>query len=504
MKDAPTKCKLIKSDDIDRRLESLRQPNPVVLWRGGFKHEHKRTAWFNGLKRIYRAQGNGLPNLLQSLEEKYQERLGWQKSATSYEPLREIVMEYELSLGFEPYKIVQEGWNFMPISKFLVTDHSFDIIDADMSKSAGLPKFGSKKDNLAAGRQYVEQVVKPDPVISNLPAAFLGWRSQLAPIGEVDMRDINMIPMARWLLAREGPAKATRLMKEHWIYSDTTPTEVAFSPPERWYELFANKAPEVKMWAVFDAKHYNKSVRAEEIVYYNEITLGDWEFRPLLEEYSIYSEIQTPDGFIERKGGTLSGLQETSAQNSATNVADIVNSLGPIREHIVLIIVNGDDIVVGFKTVIDKSNINALAKSSLREFNIDKTVRDTSDTWFSKQYLSTSFRGPTKPIFLVGISVTVQERSSDPATTGKEYTAIAANAQLNYLEHHPFGDQVVKLYRSIDKYPLDDLVASSGERVYSAARKYIERNSWAVEHGRIPGDPKDLVRSAMNNWAATV
>jgi hypothetical protein len=436
------------------------------------------------------------------LEEKYSERILWQKSNYQYDALLKSALLYEeITLNFDTITVDDSWYRWIPVNKLKVSDFSFNTIGVDMSKSAGLPNFGTKESQLGYARQYANEVIKTNPVMSNVYCSFLGFRTQQSPPEEPKNRDIHMDSMGAWVLERESDSKVIPLMQEHWKWSDTYPTEPAFSPPQRWYELMVEHSPKVKTWVVMDASDYNKYVYPEEVDYYTNATILDYEFAPLISDLAKYKEVQTPDGYIERNGGTMSGDIRTSPQNSFTNVGENTNAITKrkLDRYVVIILVNGDDIIIGFETGFNKTDINALAEGRIRKFNPDKGFTSSTAAWFSKTYLDPSLGGPTKPIYLVGNSVIFKEKESDPATSGKEYALIAATAQLEYLEHHPSGTEVVKAYRSIDKYD-NSILHGDNERAVSAARAYISRHNYQVEAGQIRGDPRQLLEDVNNSW----
>jgi hypothetical protein len=391
------------------------------------------------------------------------------------------------------------------MNKLVIKVHKFSSVGSNLTKSAGLPNFGTKRENLGAIVQYLETVVKPNfsaaQPTKDIYCHFIGSRTQQSSPEEPKVRDINEGSGSAWGIESEAYNGKAMIdaMQKHWVYSDTNRSEVAFTPPERWWQLVADKSPEVVSWVVLDAKDFNKHVWPGELTAFVEATIPDYEFKAIIENLYRKVEILTWKGYVQKDGGNPSGVRNTNPINSVCNVDDIVRAFGRLAIFIVVIIVNGDDILIGFKTLITKNNIGAMARYSRRIFNKDKSDILSSGAEFSKRILDPRLPGPTSAIARVANSHIHSERQSDAITSSKQYTAIAAASIIDPLKYHPLGDEYRKLYYSIDKYSVTDFGSAE---LLPYARAYLSRNSWKSEHGQITGDPKQFISTLKSSWAA--
>jgi hypothetical protein len=271
-------------------------------------------------------------------------------------------------------------------------------------------------------------------------------------------------------------------------------------PPEDTWKLFCMMAAESQSITVIDSTLYDTTVHANENEASVELFVGNYEFKELLKEYYNYAEILVPSGHIERKGGMLSGRTDTNFTDSWTNVADLIQSVGPILRYFVGYHVRGDDIILYWNTQVRKDNIKALSTKSRRTINPDKSDIRQDTAWFAKLYLDPGLDGWTKPGFLVCNSLMYKERESDAISSSKEYAAIAATSILSSMEYHPWGDEFRNIYwKRCDKYPIRDF----GRReLIPAMEAYQSAHSWQVEHGILPQDPGEAVDKLRASWAA--
>lgn len=490
----------VNSLPVKRRLDALQHDNTDPVYRPAGKRVLEKLVPVT--RKLLFSRGKELPQDLRDLEMRYLERISWQRSRYVYKVLLNNVQKFTETLNFpkltyDPLKDI-EDW--IPIQKIKSTSYDLKTEGHDMTKSAGLPKFGSKKENLAAAKQYLSSLGKPG--LSDLYPAFLGYRTQQSPEDDPKVRNINMVPITTWLLEIQMLDSAIANAKANWISTDRT--TVHYTDLNTAFQWICDKISQCQSVVMLDASNYDMSVYQEEISGSLRLLAPEYEHIEVLIEYYNTAPILAPIGYILRKGGILSGTVGTNILDSITNILDIVRAceLIGLARYIIGIRVNGDDIVVFLSTQARSKNINDIDKGSKRTISEAKSSITTSSAWFSKIYFDPGLPGPTKPVHLVVNSLAFKERESDAVTSSKEYAAIAATQILGYLEHHPWGTIIRDEYwRKCDKYPISGFDANDPQ-VREVAGAYLSRHNWAVETGQLPSDPVAYFKELQSSWAA--
>jgi hypothetical protein len=445
-----------------------------------------------------------LPEGLNKLEfEVYEERIRWPKSIFKSEVLKSAVLEYSettlfpqlvdpIYYGFDPF---ESGWIFdIQADRF-----GEDLVGADLSKSAGLPVFGPKRNNLGEARQYNSSVVKPNPTLANCYAPFVGWRTQMAdPDGTPKVRSIAMVACQFWLLERESYIHSIAKAKQGW--KESSLIRPYYVDEQSAFAWIVDKLSECSQMVGLDYAAYDRNVRAEEIAWAHSHMIQDYEFQELMLEYLLKAPIMIPKewgSWAARNGGVLSGSTVTHHLDDVTNLGDTGGALkrhGTLR-FVEFGVVNGDDLAFGVSTKFNRKQLANLGKYSLRTLSPDKCWLGQSDLWFSKQYFSPELEGATKPIALVVNSMAFAERQSDSIVASKEHQAITATQQMSYLRFHPLGPKFISEVLKRDRYPID---SQPVERLVPAAEAYLSSHNWAVETGQLDSDPTVFVRSLQD------
>jgi hypothetical protein len=377
--------------------------------------------------------------------------------------------------------------------------YALDTTGKDLSKAAALPNFGSKRDQLAAARQYVEGVIKPNPSLNQMYSIFPGYRTQQSEPGSEKVRLINMVPISTWIMELEAyrstiDATVQECKSKEHLYS------FFYTDPRTLFERFVSKIADANQAVVMDSTQYDSTVQEPELRAVSNALASDYPYIGLLADYLVHASIIMPDGDIARRGGVPSGSVITNILDGITNIADLQEAFERVGlwKWLSSIVVNGDDICLLFKTKIDKKNIDKVSRYSRRELNPDKSDLRQSTAWFSKLYLDSTLEGPCKPGFLVLNSLMFKEHQLDPVTGSKEYVAIATAQQVSYLEHHPDGSYIAQAVKSVDKYPVDKF---TDQELDDAADRYLDDHSWMVEHGQIDGK-SEFIKSLKTGFYA--
>jgi hypothetical protein len=480
-------------------LEFLTKDNPNPVLRPAA--EGVRRVLVPEWTKLVHSKGKELPTHLLELEVRYKERVHWQRSNYQWEPLRKMLHTFSNTLHYAEAPLLSEDElnTWIPTNLIRATSYGFTTEGSDLSKSAGLPYFGSKRQQLEGMKQHAE-TIKAKGTLDEMYPIFPGYRTQQSPPDDPKIRGINMIPGSTWVLEREAWPDVLRRAKEHW---NKPGFAVDYMPPEQTWKHFCVKAAESQSISVIDSTLYDTTVHANENDASVELFIPQYEFKDLLKEYYNYAEILMPKGeMIERNGGMSSGRTDTNFTDSWTNVADLVQSAGPILRYLVGYHVRGDDIILFWNTQIRKTNITGISRESRRSINPDKSDIRTNSAWFAKLYLDPDLSGWTKPGFLVLNSLSYKERESDAITSSKEYAAIAATSILSSMEHHPWGDKLRNAYwKRCDKYPIQSF---GRQELLPAMRAYQSSHSWMVEQGILQKDPAEAADTLRRSWASEV
>jgi hypothetical protein len=482
---------------IRNKLEFLTRDNPNPVLRPAHAGVARELVplW----TKMVNTKGKELPTHLLELEIMYKTRVRWQRSNYKWETLRKMLHSFSNTLHYAEAPLLEQSEleTWLPVSRLQATTHRFTTEGSDLSKSAGLPKFGSKRQQLEGMKQHAE-TIKASGTLNEMYPIFPGFRTQQSPPDTPKVRGINMIPGSTWVLEREAWPDVLQKAKAHW---NKPGAAVDHMPPEQTWKCFVEMAAASQSISVIDSTLYDTTVHANENDASVELFIPSYEFKDLLKSYYNTAEILMPKGeMIERNGGMSSGRTDTNFTDSWTNIADLVQSARAIVRYLVGYHVRGDDIILFWDTQVRQDNIKALSNQSRRTINPDKSDIRTSSAWFAKLYLDPDLDGWTKPGFLVCNSLMYKERESDAITSSKEYAAIAATSILSSMEYHPWGDKFRNTYwKRCDKYPIQSF---GTEELIPAMEAYQSSHSWQVEHGILPEDPWQAVETLRRSWAA--
>jgi hypothetical protein len=346
---------------------------------------------------------------------------------------------------------------------------------------------------LEDAKLYNDQVIEPGPTLENCWSSAVGYRTQQpSGPGKVKVRPIYMWPIHMWLL--ECAAADSAITETQQALSMDMPIIVFYTEPSKLKEWYGNFASEVTCWMNLDATEFDHDMTAEEEEACCYRFYPEYEFVELLKEYHQLSSIVYPDGIISRRGGITSGSKCTNLFDGFSNVMDILDALDKAKllKYVVCILVNGDDITVGLSTWITESNLAKIAKFSRRNINPAKSVIGDY-VWNSKWFIGEGQDGEivqTRPIMRVLNSIMFAERRKESIYGSKEYVEVALTQQLQDIEGHPHGTEVMKMIKSIDKYHISDF---SDSQLTEAAEAYLDDHRWQtdVEVGQFLGQLRE-------------
>jgi hypothetical protein len=212
-----------------------------------------------------------------------------------------------------------------------------------------------------------------------------GYRTQQSPIDDPKVRLVWAIPCHIWQMECEAfDDSITESIKMGDSNHDIQ--HFYFDPRKRLKEWYLNYHPKVTCWVNLDASAYDSTVHSNELAAVWTWLAPDYPWIELLSEYAAHADIIMPDGVVSRTGGMPSGSKGTNIGDSITNVGDNLEVLNEMRlsKYVECILVNGDDITIGFSTKIIPSNLEKWANRSRRNLNPEKSETFPTTLWNSK------------------------------------------------------------------------------------------------------------------------
>ena len=427
-------------------------------------HQHLRT--------------NQLPSGLDAQEKKFAEREEWPRSIYIWDVLLNGCKKFESVADSEPLileylDVFSHPWKK---SSSFARDLELPRNKRSMVKSAGLPGLSSKRNELAAAIQYVDESIKSTPVLENLYSFLSGARTQQSPPEDPKVRLVWMEPISTWLLEVEAIDSAITATVEAISDQDIF---VFYTEPSKFQEWAANRWSDVVEWVNLDAEAYDTSVSATELEQLVNWFCGDYEFKELIIENLQSTQLALPNGQMSRYGGMPSGTKFTNLGDGWTNTLDIIEAFARYKldRYIECVAVNGDDITVGLTTKLKDANLKQIATASRRNINYVKTVVGDY-IWNSKLFIGETRDGEllmTRPLERVYNSLCFAERQKDSIYGSKEYIELATASILQDVEQHPCGDQFIESVANQTQFHLSSM---SDEDLVPAAEAYADINSW--------------------------
>jgi hypothetical protein len=366
-------------------------------------------------------------------------------------------------------------------------------------RNGGLPTLQKRREMAAASRQYNE-LIKSSGQLEDCWSMLVGYRTQQPGEGaQWKVRAIYMWPDHMNRLEREAADSAITNTQE--ANDMRNPIIVFYCEPSElktWYGQFSSS---VVCWVNLDATKFDISMTGEELESSCLKFYPNYELVGLLISYHQTASVVYPDGVIESRWGSIgSGSKTTNLFDGYANVMDILDSINKagLLKYVVCILVNGDDITVGFSTWITESNLSKIAKFSRRTINVSKSVVGDY-VWNSKWFIGENRSGEilmSRPIMRVLNSIMYAERRKESIYGSKEYVEVALTQQLQDIEGHPHGEQVAKWIKDIDKYHISEF---SDSQLSDAAEAYLDDHRWQTDQtiGQFLGQLKDSMYAKL-------
>ena len=425
------------------------------------------------VKKDFRAN-KSIPTGLVNQELMYLERVLLARSQYKYSVLKESVRGFKNVPDMECWdnRIDQFTHPYKPSHSHNL-DLSLERNRISLKRNGGAPTMQSKRDSLDGARQWNDSKVKTSSKLENCHSIVIGYRTQQPSAeGEVKVRVICMIPTHIWLLESEAADSAinetiANVNTKHSIL-------VLYVDPSKIQEWMQGFASEVVCWLNVDSEKYDQSVTASEIRKMVEVFYPQYEFKDLLTEYLIYALIIAPEEVISRNGGEVSGSKTTNLFDGYSNINDLLEVLDKLGllKYVVCILVNGDDITIGFSTQLEQKNLIKISDLSRRNINPDKSLI-SDHIWNSKWYVDEEIQ--TRPIFRVLNSLMYSERRKESIYGSKEMIEIANAMILKDVEDHPIGESLIKAVANVSKYHISSM---SNEQLDEAVEYFIEDQAW--------------------------
>jgi hypothetical protein len=355
--------------------------------------------------------------------------------------------------------------------------HKFDISllrnQRALKKGAGLPKFGPKRDNLAAAAEYVYQI-KDAKGIAKMYSIMPGYRTQQSHFPDWRVRLVWQVPISTWYMECEAYDDAiTETISAN--LGDKNEIKLFYADKTNIHSWIKHQWSDVIEWVNLDATQYDSTVRASELAACVRYFAPDYGSCEQLVEYTSTASLVMPEGDIVRNGGMPSGSKLTNLGDGWTNVHDMYESFtrAKLGEQIKCILVNGDDITIGLGTKLREGNLKSVSEYSRRNISSEKSVVGPfvqNSKWYADENII------TRSLFRVLNSAMFKEHQINPITGSKEYVAIALAQQLEDLAMHPLASQVLPMIKEVDKYPIS---AFTDSELRSAAEAYLDDHSYA-------------------------
>lgn len=440
----------------------------------------------------------GMPPGLIDREMIYLERLEWPKSKYLYAILLQSVQLYNEVSDSGPLDLSLLEMFSHPYCKAAVHkyDGSLERNRRAMSKGNGLPRGGTKRDNFTEFVGYVEEKVKPNPILENCLSIMPGVRTQQSHPDNPKVRLVFGLPGQQWYIECECIDDAISSTVE----SISTGQKIFVFYTERsvFQEWVTNNWSNVVQWANLDAANFDSSVTASEIKQMVEYFAPNYEFKDLVSEYLVHASLVMPEGDLPRDGGIPSGSKTTNLFDGFCNILDILEALARYKllKYVECICVNGDDISIGLSTRLTNENLEKIGSASRRNIHAEKSVLGDF-VWNSKWYIDENLM--TRPVFRVLNNMMFSERMKSAIYGSKEYIELAIAQQCEDIEQHPFGEQIIKSVAGISKYHISTM---TNEQLLPAAEAYQDAHSWkegedvndllARLRGREPADSREF------------
>lgn len=469
-----TISKAFDPERLRKRMDALMIDNLGIVKRPGADKIEREVLPM--MRKYYRT--TTLPPELNLLEAHFLEKVLYPRSRYSYEVLRDSTKSYDETAGKNatytkgPELLKQFSFQWRPSTLFKFNPDTPRAKRA-LKHAAGLPTFGTKKEALQGVIQYNERVVKPSPKLARCYSVLPGYRTQQSPLDKPKVRLVWSIPAHIWHLESEALSSCIDNTIAAW--HDELDISLFYTDPAHIHEWF-KECDSTTCWWATDAKQFDSTVQSCELAHAWHYLAGGYEYVDLLADYSAKSDIVMPSGIFSRDGGMPSGSLITNIGDGLVNIIDALEVLDRMKllRYLSKILVNGDDMSLGFSTKLTEDNLKTYQKYTRRVIEPDKSALTHQSMINSKWYFD--FDMYTRPIFRAINSLMFKEAESDPLTGSREYVAIARAQIMKDIEMHPYFDYFAGLMRKIEKYSWAEIEGSP--RFKESVDKYVDSHDY--------------------------
>jgi hypothetical protein len=374
------------------------------------------------------------------------------------------------SMGFKHPFLPGLSWEF---------DESDPRVKQVLKKAGACPIGGTKGENLPKARQYVDQTKSQGLKLEDRYSTVMGVRTQPGPPGEGKARSIEMVSTSDWSIGVEAFGNA--LARTDANIKSTDEILLFHIEPSQLGEWFAKFDGEVVSWLSWDWTAYDSNLAAQLMEAAARYLIGDYEYANSEIDFLLNTSIMGSWGTVTRFGAMISGHISTNVVDSLANIMHflkVLESLNLLR-FVVCILVNGDDIVIGFSTQLTPDNLEKIDRRSFMSANVSK-VDIGSYIWSSKLIIEMDITGKiiiSRIPELVYNRIKYPERRKDKLDKWIISMGMASTLEgLVIKDHeHPKGSEILSLYRAIDNI---DINTASDEELMPSAEILASDLSW--------------------------
>jgi hypothetical protein len=367
---------------------------------------------------------------------------------------------------------------FTPASSFVEPTKDDPRVSQVLKKSGACPIGGTKGENWDEAKQYGSKV-KASGNWNLRYSCVQGVRTQPGPPGEGKARIIEMVSTSDYQISFEGLADA--LTRTDQANLALLPVMLFHTPPEMLAEWFGKFEGEVVSWLSWDWSHYDASLAAQLLEAGARYLMAGFPFVDLEIDWVLNASIMTSWGTIARVGAMISGWLGTNIVDSICNLMHmlkILDGLGLLR-YVVCVLINGDDIVIGFSTHITKENVEKISRRSFMSVNVSK-VDVGSYIWHSKLIIEVDTTGKiivSRIPELVYNRIKYPERRKDRLDKWIITMGMANTLDGLVIEghEHPRGSEILRHFAKVDDI---DLRSVSDEELMPSAEIMAGDLSW--------------------------
>jgi hypothetical protein len=415
----------------------------------------------------------------------YDERAEWPASPYYIARLKEHLSQIEGPhncqerdfFSIDKMKELSLGFPFVPGSSYEFVADSLRVKQV-LKRAGACPIGGSKGDNLAAAQQYALKV-KASNDWNQCYSTVVGVRTQPGPPGEGKARSIEMVSTSDWVRGVEAFGDAlTRTDEAIKVSNPILLFHIEPSQLSQWWDQFNG---EVISWVSWDWTAYDAHLAAQVMEAAAKYLMGAYPYADLELGFLLNASLMGPWGTVTRHGANISGHIGTNLINSLTNLMHffaVLEKLGLLK-YVVCVLVNGDDIAIGFKTRITPHNLDDILSHSFMKSEIGK-INVANFIWSNKLIIEVDHTGKliiSRIPELVYNRIKYPERRKDDLDKWIISMGMASTLEGLVIENHEFptGSKILQKFAQIDGL---NLSAASDEELRPGAEIMAADSGW--------------------------